>query len=171
MFGKIISKLFGFTLLAGLLGSLAIVGYFWYKSGQPMQIDDAQRRVPGITLQDFWKSRVEQWQNWDDELRAVGQNGACVNTGYIMFTVRSISAAPFVFDLRSHRNDAKYTKSLVEFNNGVVPPDELLYESNFLDAWWAMIEQSAWAEYSHYPGSLPVKELGQRHICATTYPK
>ena len=63
MFWKAISKLFGLVLLAVVLGVIALGGYFWYKSGQPMQVEEAQRMAPGITFRDFWQSRVEQWNN------------------------------------------------------------------------------------------------------------
>ncbi len=170
MFGKVIGKLFGFVLLTGILGILAIAGYFWHKSGQPMQVEAAQRMVPGITFREFWASRVEQWKVWDAELQSVGRNGSCVDTGRTMLVVRAVSAGPFVADLRWHRHDAAYTRVLVQANNGVTPPDELLYERSFLEAWWATIEAANWWAYADYPGGFPVKELGQRHACATTYP-
>jgi len=170
MFGKIVSKLFGFVLLAGLLGSLAIVGYFWYKSGQPMQVEEAQRRVPGITFREFWASRVEQWEKWDDELKAVGRKGSCVETSTTMIILRAITAGPLVANLRSHQYDEEYIRKLVAANNGAVPPENLLYESGFFDAWWATIEEVNWWAYADYPGGFPVKELGQRHVCSTTYP-
>ena len=103
MFWKAISKLFGLVLLAVVLGVIALGGYFWYKSGQPMQVEEAQRMAPGITFRDFWQSRVEQWKDWDDELRTVGKNGACENSGYVFFVFRSIASGPFVIDLRSSR--------------------------------------------------------------------
>jgi len=169
MFWKAISKLFGLVLLAVVLGVIALGGYFWYKSGQPMQVEEAQRMAPGITFRDFWQSRVEQWQYWDDELRTVGKNGACENSGYVFFVFRSIASGPFVIDLRAHELDEDYTKKLVNTNNGVVPPNQLLYDSNIFDAWWSMIEHSAWHQYADNPG-FPVKALGQRRACSTTYP-
>ncbi len=166
---KLIERLFVLALVAGVTGSLAILGYFWYKSGQPMQVAEAQRRVPGITFREFWASRMEQWEAWDVELRAVGKNGACVNSGYVFFIFRSIMSAPFIADLRAHQQDVEYTRKRVDYNNGVVPPDELLYDANFLDAWWSMIEHSNWYAYSRDPG-YPVKALNQRRACSTTYP-
>lgn len=169
MFGKIIGKLFGAMFLAVVLAALVIPGYFWYKSGQPMQVAEAQSRVPGLTFREFWASRVTQWQKWDDELRAAGENDVCVDSGYTMLVLRSIVSIPFVIDLRLHQQDAEYTSKRVNYNNGIVPPDNLLYQSGFVDAWWSMIEHSSWAEYSHDPG-FPVKELNQRRACSTTYP-
>lgn len=169
MFGKIISRLFGFTFLAVIVGFLALLGYFWHKSGQPMQVAEAQRLAPGITFREFWTSRVEQWQYWDEQMKSVGENGPCTNTGYIMFTIRFIASAPFVADLRAHQQDTEYTHKLVNANNGAVPPDELLYESNFLDAWWATVEEVTWWATAYDTG-FPVKELGQRRACSTKYP-
>ncbi len=168
MFWKVIGKLFELAILTAVLGVIALGGYFWRKSGQPMQVDEAQRMVPGITFREFWQSRVEQWQYWDGELKNVGKNGACENSGYLFFAIRAVASGPFVADLRSHELDAEYTQKKVQNNNGVVPPDELLYEASFLDAWWSMIEHSAWHQYAHDPG-FPVKELGQRRACSTTY--
>mgnify|MGYP001175533589 FL=1 len=169
MFWKVISKIATIAVLGMIVGLVALGGYFWYKSGQPMQVEEAQRMVPGITFRDFWQSRIEQWQYWDSELRAVGKNGSCVNTGNIMFTYRLVTAAPFVADLRAHELDVEYTKKKVRNNNGAVPPSTLLYDSNFFDAWWATVEELNWWAYSHDPG-FPVKALGQRRACSTTYP-
>jgi hypothetical protein len=169
MFWKAISKLFGLVLLTVVLGVMALGGYFWYKSGQPMQVEEAQRMVPGITFREYWQSRMEQWEYWDGELRNAGGNGACVNTGKIMFAYRLVTAAPFVADLRAHRQDTNYTEKKIRANNGAVPPAELLYDNNFFDAWWATIEKLNWWAFSHDPG-FPVKALGQRRACSTTYP-
>ncbi len=169
MFWKAISKLAGLLLLTVVLGVLALAGYFWHKSGQPMQVEEAQRMVPGITFREFWQSRMEQWKYWDDELRNAGGNGACVNSGYVFFTFRALASVPFVIDLRMHEQDSEYTEKLININNGVVPPNQLLYDANMPDAWWSMIEHSAWHQYADSPG-FPVKELGQRRACSTTYP-
>jgi len=166
---KVMSKIMTIAVLGMIVGLVALGGYFWYKSGQPMQVEEAQRRVPGITFRDFWQSRVEQWQYWDGELKNVGKNGACENSGYLFFAIRAVASGPFVMDLRNHEKDENYTRTLVNTNNGVVPPDELLYEASFLDAWWSMIEHSAWHQYADNPG-FPVKALGQRRACSTTYP-
>jgi len=169
MIGKLIGKLFGLIVLGSVLGILGLGGYFWYKSGQPMQVEEAQRRAPGITFLEFWQSRVEQWKKWDDELKSVGKNGACENSGYVFFAMRAIASGPFVADLRAHEQDAQYTRKLVDANNGVVPPNDLLYEKGFIEAWWSMVEYSTWHEYAHDPG-LPLKALNQRRACSTTYP-
>ena len=166
---KLIERLFVLALLAGVAGSLVILGYFWYKSGQPMQVAEAQRRVPGITFREFWASRMEQWEAWDVELKAVGKNGACVNSGNIFLVLRGVLSGPMVADLRAHQDSREYTRRVVENNNGAVPPPELLYETSFLDAWWAEIEVVTWWAESHNPG-FPVKELNQRRACSTTYP-
>ena len=166
---KLIERLFVLALVVGVVGSLVIVGYFWYKSGQPMQVAEAQRRVPGITFREFWASRMEQWEKWDAELKGVGKNGACVDTGYFMFVYRLVLSGPFVANMRAHQNDIEYTKARIEANNGAVPPAELLYETSFLDAWWAEIEEVNWWAYAHDPG-FPVKALNQRRACSTQYP-
>ena len=169
MFWKVISKIMTIALLGMVVGLVALGGYFWYKSGQPMQVEEAQRMVPGITFRDFWQSRVEQWQYWDGELKNVGKNGACENSGYVFFVIRAVASGPFVADLRAHELDVEYTQKKVQNNNGAVPPDALLYDSNFFDAWWATIEELNWWAYADNPG-FPVKALGQRRACSTTYP-
>jgi hypothetical protein len=171
MFGKFISKLFSFVFLACVLGILALAGYFWVKSSQPMQVDAAQRLAPGITFREFWDSQMEQWERWDMELRAVGKNGTCVSTAQTMFPLRVVLAAQYVAELRANRENPEITRQLMADNNGVVPPDNLLYEPAYLEAWWAMIEYSTWFQYASDPGGFPVKELDQRYACATTPPE
>jgi hypothetical protein len=49
MIGKLIGKLVVWGLLAAVVGVFALVGYFYYKAGQPMQVAKAQHLASGIT--------------------------------------------------------------------------------------------------------------------------
>jgi hypothetical protein len=171
MFGKIISKLFGWALLAGLLGSLAIAGYFWHKSGQPMQVEEAQRMVPGITFREFREDRIRQWKKWDEELRAVGKRGACASSeSFFWITGITIGVKDTLY-MRTIRDNAIALERFQAVNNGIILPEKYLNGSLFTlpDAYWWYVENSYWYQYSHDPG-FPVKELGQRRACSTTYP-
>ncbi len=95
MFAKLfnfIGKILIYGFLALLIGIVALGGYFIYKSGQPMQVAQAQRLAPGITYQEFWQDRVQQWTKIDDQKAAQGKGRACV-IGPICFNLGCISVA------------------------------------------------------------------------------
>jgi hypothetical protein len=171
MFWKAISKLFGLVLLAVVLGVIALGGYFWYKSGQPMQVEEAQRMAPGITFREFREDRIRQWNKWDEELRAVGKNGACASSeSYFWITGITIGFKDTLY-MRSIRDDLAALRKFRVANNGIIIPDKYLNGSwlTFPDAYWWYVENSFWYQYSHDPG-FPVKALNQRRACSTTYP-
>ena len=70
MIGKLfglIGKLIGLALLALVVGVVALAGYFYYKSGEPMQVAQAQRIAPGITFREFWHYSNNIWKMVDDK--------------------------------------------------------------------------------------------------------
>ena len=88
MFSKLIG-LFGKMLFWGFIALVicivALGGYFFYKSGQPMQVAAAQRLAPGITYQEFWQDRIQRWTEIDNQKAAQGKGRACVITGHVTF--------------------------------------------------------------------------------------
>lgn len=170
MFWKAISKLSGLLLLIVALGVLSLAGYFWHKSGQPMQVEEAQRMVPGITFREFWQSRMVQWDAWNDELVEIGKRGSCGSSARHFFVPTLIFSTGDLLYMRTHRNSTELN-AFIEQNNGIVPPEELLYGPLWLmpDALWWYFENVYWFRYAQDSG-FPVKELGQRRACSTTYP-
>jgi len=70
MIGKLfdlIGKLIGLALLAAVVGVLALAGYFYYKSGELMQVAEAQRIAPGITFREYWRYQYSNWKQADDK--------------------------------------------------------------------------------------------------------
>ena len=59
---KLIGRLIILGVVAGVISVVALAGYFYYKSGQPMQVTQAQRLAPGITYQEFWQDRIQRGQ-------------------------------------------------------------------------------------------------------------
>lgn len=171
MFWKAISKLFGLLLLTAVLGVIALAGYFWYKSGQPMQVEEAQRMVPGITFREFREDRIKQWKKWDEELESVGKNGACTSSeSYFWVTGITIGIKDTLYML-SISSDINAQKRFKDANNGIILPEKYMNGSwlTVLDAYWWYVENSYWYQYANDPG-FPVKALGQRRACSTTYP-
>lgn len=142
----LIGKIFAYGFLALVVGILALGGYFYYKSGQPMQVAAAQRLAPGITYREFWQDRVDQWTKIDDQKVAQGKGRACVTSGYIM-TFTWILPGSFINVARIHFNpNTPLAKSIISSVKGVVPPDALLYGPwwNLPDAWWWETENMSW---------------------------
>ena len=128
MIGKWISRLFGLILLAGVLGILALGGYFWHKSGQPMQVEEAQRRVPGITFREFWKDRSSKWDKWNDELTAIGKGRPCGTFARDLFVPTIVFSAGDLIYIRTHQGtevDLVFTKGLT-----VVATAEIKYSNS-----------------------------------------
>jgi hypothetical protein len=166
----LLGKLLLLSLAVLLSGVLYVGVYFYQKSGEPMTVAEAQQRAPGLTFRDFWASRVAQWRYWDDEQEKAGLGRSCEKTG-ITFTVwRSLTAIPFVLQMRAAgRDNVDYYNQAIIRNNNVMLEPEVLYDEPLLDASWAEFELSAWWSYSNNPGS-PKKALNQRRSCSTQYP-
>jgi hypothetical protein len=171
MFWKVISKIMTIAVLGMIVGLVALGGYFWYKSGQPMQVEEAQRMVPGITFRDFREDRIKQWAKWDEELRSVGKRGACASSeSFFWITGITIGVKDTLY-MRSIRDNTTALERFQAANNGIIIPEKFLKGSllTLPDAYWWYVENSYWYQYSHDPG-FPVKALGQRRACSTTYP-
>jgi hypothetical protein len=170
MFWKAIRTLFGLLLLTVVLGVITLAGYFWYKSGQPMQVEEAQRMVPGITFREFWQSRVEQWDAWNVELVAIGKRGSCGSSARHFFIPTLVLSVGDLAYMRTYQN-ADELDAFVTQNNGIIPPDELIFGAvwKLPDALWWYFENVYWFRYAQDSG-FPVKALGQQRACSTTYP-
>lgn len=171
MISRVISKIVSIVLVAVVAGLVVLAGYFWYKSGQPMQVEEAQRMVPGITFREFRQDRIRQWKQWDEELRSVGKKGACeFSESYFWITGFTIGVKD-TFYMFSVRDDKDALRKFKAANNGIILPEKLLSESwiAFPNALWWYVENSYWYQYAHDPG-FPVKALGQRRACSTTSP-
>ncbi len=170
MFWKVISKIVTIAILGMVAGLVALSGYFWHKSGQPMQVEEAQRRVPGITFREFWASRVEQWDAWNAELVVIGKRGSCGSSARHFFIPTLVLSVGDLAYMRTHQN-TKELDAFVTRNNGIIPPDELIFGPvwKFPDALWWYFENVYWFRYAQDSG-FPVKALGQRRACSTTYP-
>jgi len=81
MIGKLftlIGKLIGLALLALVVGVVALAGYFYIKSGEPMQVAEAQRLAPGITFREYWQFIHTIWEKADNKAVLEGKNRSCV---------------------------------------------------------------------------------------------
>lgn len=166
LLGKLLSA--GMILL--LFGMLYVGTYFWQKSGQPMSVAEAQKMAPGLTFRDFWTSRVTQWRYWDDEKEKAGLPRTCESNAYVMSTWRLFASGGLVAQMRDNRENLEYIQYRTEINNGVIPPDNLLYDTPFLDAWWFQAEEVFWWAYGKDPGFPGGPKLNHRRACSTTYP-
>lgn len=146
MIGKLIGKLVVWGLLAIVIGVIALGGYFFYKAGQPMQVDEAQRLAPGITHREFWADRVQQWREIDDQKVAQNKGRACVTTGYVMIATWIIPGSIFNVTQVHNNPNSNLASSIIESVNGVMPPNELLYGPwwKLQEAWWWEIENMSW---------------------------
>jgi hypothetical protein len=145
MIGKLftlIGKLIGLALVVGVV---ALAGYFYYKSGQPMQVAEAQRLAPGITLREYMQYTHTVWEKADDKSVAKGDNRSCVLVYGIINPIAALIFSPLqVNHYRMIRGTPAFAQ-YVEYLNGNVPPDELL--SN---PWWELPETYWW----HYENTI-----------------
>jgi hypothetical protein len=143
---KIIGKLIILGLVAVVASVVALGGYFYYKSGQPMQVAQAQHLAPGITYQEFWQDRLQQWTKIDDQKAAQGKGRACVISGNVMLSTWILTGS-FINVFRVHTNPGTpLAKSIITSVEGIMPPDDLLYGPwwKLPDAWWWEIENMSW---------------------------
>jgi hypothetical protein len=142
---KLFGKLVIFMLLVVIVGLASLGGYFYYKAGQPMQVEEAQRLAPGITYREFWADRIQHWKEIDDWKVSQGKGRACVITGKITFSYWIWGSIYNV--TRVHNNpQTSRAKSIIAGVNGIIPPDELIYGPwwKLPDAWWWEIENMTW---------------------------
>jgi hypothetical protein len=143
---KFFGKLISLVLLVIAVALVSLVGYFYYKSSQPMQVEEAQRLAPGITYREFWADRVKHWKEIDDKKVAAGKGRACVLSGYIM-SATWIYPGSIINVTRVHNHpNTNRSKMIIEGVQGIMPPDDILYGSiwKLPDAWWWEIENMTW---------------------------
>jgi hypothetical protein len=142
MIGKLfglIGKLIGLALLSLVVGVVALAGYYYYKSGEPMQVAAAQRIAPGITLREYMQYTHTVWEKADDKSVSDGDNRSCVLVYGIVNPVAAFIFSPIQVNhyraIRGTSASAKYA----EFLNGTVPPDDIAYSP-----WWKLPEIYWW---------------------------
>ena len=175
MFAKLIGfvgKIFALGFLALAVVILALGGYFYYKSGQPMQVAAAQRLAPGITYQEFWQDRVEQWAKIDDQKAAQGKGRACVIVPTMMLPMMYAGSVYEVIYLRTHRGTKEAADFLQSISN-IIPPDNLIYGPwwKLPDAAWWQIENMSWWDYYQPLARAAFCEVGAPHRPAPSQTK
>lgn len=172
MFSKLIG-LFGKILFWGFIALVISIvtlgGYFFYKSGQPMQVAEAQRIAPGITYREFWQDRIQRWAELDDQKKSQGKGSACVIGPILLQPWLFISGITEVSYVRLNRGTEKATKLIQEIN-GIIPPDDLIYGPfwKLPDAWWWQIENGTWFHYYRPLARAAYCELGTPHRPASS---
>jgi hypothetical protein len=152
---NLIGKLIGLAFLTLVVGILALAGYFYYKSGQPMQVAAAQRIAPGITLREYMRYAHTVWEKADDKSVAKGDNRSCVLVYGIVESIAAVIYSPLqVNHYRAIRGTPAFAQ-YVEYLNGNVPPDDLLSNPwwKLPETYWWHYENTIWADtYTYLPG-------------------
>lgn len=119
MIGKLftlIAKLIGLAFLALVVGAVALAGYFYIKSGEPMQVAEAQRIAPGITLREYMQYTHTVWEKADDKSVADGDNRSCVLVYGIMTPIAAVVFSPLqVNHYRAIRGTPAFAQYIVRF--------------------------------------------------------
>jgi len=171
LFG-LIGKLISLALLTAVVGVLALAGYFYYKSGEPMQVAEAQRIAPGITLREYWQYTHAVWEKADDKAVLNGDNRSCVLIYGIFDPIIGFISVPFqVNHFRAIRGTpafAQYVKHL----NGNVPPDDLLFTPwwNLPSIYWWEYENLSWFTTYLPGGTCRVRPLSPSAHLQTSNP-
>ncbi len=142
MIGKLfglIGKLIGLVLLALVVGVVALAGYFYYKSGEPMQVAEAQQLAPGVTFQEYMRFQYAGWTQVDDKSVSDGDNRSCVLVFGIMNHVAALVFAPLEVNHYRSIRDTPESAQYAKYLNGIVPPDDLVY-----GPWWKLPEIYWW---------------------------
>jgi hypothetical protein len=144
-----------------VISIVALGGYFYYKSGQPMQVAKAQFLVPGITYRKFLWDRIEQWSEIDDQKAAQGKGRSCMIVPTLMLPMMYAGSIYEVIYLRMHHNTKEAAAFLRSISN-IIPPDELIYGPwwKLPDAWWWQIENMSWWDYYRPLGRAVYCEVG-----------
>ena len=164
MIGKLfglIGKLIGMALLAMVVGVVALAGYYYYKSGEPMQVAEAQRIAPGITLREYWQFIHTTWEKADDKSVLEGMNRSCV---LVYGTIDPIAGFFFVPLEVNHFRAIQGTPAFakyVEYLNGNVPPDDLLFVPwwKLPETYWWQFENAIWFNSYILNGNCRVRPL------------
>jgi hypothetical protein len=146
MFGKLmgwivtlIGKLIGLGFLTLVVGVMTLAGYFYYKSGEPMQVAAAQRIAPGITFREYLQYTHAVWEKADAKSVLAGNNGGCVLVYGAINSVAGFILVPLEVNHYRAIHGTPAFAQYVEYLNGNVPPDELL-----LVPWWKLPEVYWW---------------------------
>jgi hypothetical protein len=129
---NLIGQLVAWGLSVVFVGLIALGAYFYYKAGQPMQVEEAQRLAPGITYRQFWADRVQQWREIDDQKEAQGKGRSCALVPTLMLPMMYAGSVYEVSYLRIHRGTKEADNFLRSISN-IMPPDELIY-----GPWWKL---------------------------------
>jgi len=152
MIGKLFG-LIGIALLALVVGVVALAGYFYYKSGEPMQVAAAQRLAPGVTLREYMQYTYTIWEKADDKAVSSGDNRSCVLIYGTINPIVGFFSVPFqVNHFRAIRGTPAFAH-YVAYLNGNVPPDEMLSAPwwKLHEAYWYEYENAIWAT-TYLPG-------------------
>jgi hypothetical protein len=160
----LLGKIVAWGFLALVIGLAALGGYFYDKSGRPMQVAQAQRIAPGITYREFWRDRLQRWREIDERKAAQGKGRSCVITSLLMLPVMYAGSIYEVNYLRMHRG-TKETAAFLKSINNIMPPDELIYGSwwQLPAAWWWQIENMSWWDYYRPLARAAYCEAGVPH--------
>jgi hypothetical protein len=156
MVGKLftlIGKLIGLALLALAVGVAALAGYFYIKSGEPMQVAEAQRLAPGITLREYMRYTHTVWEKADDKSVAAGNNRSCVLVYGIVEPIVGFISVPFQVNHYRAIVGTPAFAQYVEYLNGDPPPNDLLTGPwwNLPKAYWWQFEYGIWSD-TYLPG-------------------
>jgi len=149
MIGKLfglIGKMIGIALITLVVGVFALAGYFYYKSGEPMQVAEAQRIAPGITLREYMQYTHTVWKKADAKSVLAGNNGGCIPVYGVMNPIAAFIFSPLqVNHYRSIRGTTA-SNQYAKYLNGVVPPDDLAYGPwwKLPEIYWWQYENSVW---------------------------
>lgn len=164
MFAKLIAfigKILAYGFLALIIGIVALGIYFFYKSGQPMQVAQAQGLTPGITYREFLQDRIQRWAEIDDQKAAQGKGRSCVIIPTLMLPMMYAGSIYEINYLRLNRG-TKEAKAFLRSINNIMPPDELIYGPwwQLPEAWWWQIENMSWWDYYHPLARAAYCEVG-----------
>ena len=168
----LIAKLIGLAMMALIVGVVALAGYFYYKSGEPMQVAQAQRLAPGITFREFWRYSNNVWKMVDDKSVANGDNRSCVLIYGTLTPIVGFFSVPFqVNHFRAIRGTPAFAQ-YVAYLNGNVPPDEMLSAPwwKLPEAYWYEYENAIWATTYLAGGTCRLRPLNQSDHSQTSKP-
>ena len=157
----LIAKLIGLVLMTLVVGVVSLAGYFYYKSGQPMPVAEAQRLALGITFQEYLRFQYTGWMQVDDKSVSDGDNRSCVLVFGFMNHAAALIFAPLEVnhyrEIRGTPASAQYAKYL----NGIVPPDELVYGPwwNLPEIYWWQYVNTSWFTSYRSAGTCRVRPL------------
>jgi len=164
MIGKLfglIGKLIGMALMAAVVGVLALAGYFYYKSGEPMQVAEAQRIAPGITFREYWRYQYDAWKESDAKSVLSGDNGGCIPVYGIFNPLAGFILVPLeVNHYRAILGTPAFAQ-YVEYLNGNVPPNVLLSAPwwKLPEAYWWQYENAIWLNSYQLGGTCHTRPL------------